>query len=127
MVIQGRSWIQISDNSGIRWLRVFYVYRWGYGLLGSTGFFWRGAVKIYSQQVNLKHSKHWLKRGDRVRGVLVRSRKIIRRLDGLVFYCWDNSGIVLRNVCLPRGSRFIGPICWEVQRPRLLSLFIAII
>jgi large subunit ribosomal protein L14 len=127
MSLQSRSWIQIADNSGVKGIRIFYVYKWGLKKRGLAGYYFYGSIRKYSQLINLKRSKHRLKKGKKIRGIIVRTKQWQARQDGSHIKCWDNAGIVLKTVFTTRGSRFVGPASKNVSRPRYFSLFAAVV
>lgn len=57
------------------------------------------------------------KKGDRVKVVLVRSRKEFRRHDGTYIRFSENAGVILENMESknPLGTRIFGPIAREIK------------
>lgn len=127
MSIQSRSWVQIADNSGIKKIRVFHTYRWGYNKKGLSGYYFYGSIRKHSQAINLRRGKKRIRRGQKVRGLLIRNRQYQYRFDGSRVKSWDNAGIILKNVFKTKGTRFVGPICKDTYRPRYYTLFKAIV
>ncbi len=111
----------------MKWLRIFYIYRWGLHKIGSTGYYVYGSLRKYSQLENLQRYKYKLKRGRRVHGIIIRTHQWNIRNDGSIVRCWDNGIIVFRRGFKPRGIKFYGPVCREVGRLRVLSLFKTVI
>lgn len=103
------------------------MYRWGLGKRGSVGFYFFGAIRKYSQAANLRRSKKRLRKGQRIRGLIIRTRQYQLKLDGSRVRCWDNAGIMLKTAFRVKGSRFVGPICANVRRPRYYTLFKAVV
>ena len=56
-----------------------------------------------------------VKRSDVVRAVVVRTRKSIRRDDGMVIKFDDNAAIIINKENNPRGTRVFGPIARELR------------
>lgn len=52
---------------------------------------------------------------EKVRVLIVRSRKEVRRQDGTYVRFDDNAGVVIDKQGLPRGTRILGPIAREVK------------
>ena len=52
---------------------------------------------------------------EKVRVVIVRTRKEIGRADGSYVRFDDNAGVVIDKQGLPRGTRILGPIAREVK------------
>lgn len=52
---------------------------------------------------------------EKVRVLIVRTKKEIRRKDGTYIRFDDNAGVVIDKQGLPRGSRILGPIAKEIK------------
>ncbi len=52
---------------------------------------------------------------EKVRVLIVRTRKEIRRKDGSYIRFDDNAGVVIDKQGLPRGTRILGPVAREVK------------
>ena len=127
MVVQGRSWVQGSDNTGIRWVRVFFVYRWGLGKRGRPGFYLFSAIRKYRQPTAILRVRRPLKRGQRIQSMFIRSRGWVKRNDGTYLRSWDNGCTFMRFPFVPRGTRMIGACFLEVRRPRILGGFNSVV
>ena len=56
-----------------------------------------------------------VKRSDIVRAVVVRTRKTLRRSDGLLIRFDDNAAVLINKDNNPRGTRVFGPIAREIR------------
>jgi len=52
---------------------------------------------------------------EKVKVLIVRTRKEVRRRDGSYIRFDDNAGVVIDKQGLPRGTRILGPIAREVK------------
>lgn len=52
---------------------------------------------------------------EKVRVLIVRTRKEVRRKDGSYVKFDDNAGVVIDKQGLPRGTRILGPIAREIK------------
>lgn len=52
---------------------------------------------------------------EKVRVLVVRTRKEVKRQDGSYVRFDDNAGVVIDKQGLPRGTRILGPIAREVK------------
>lgn len=52
---------------------------------------------------------------EKVRVLIVRTRKEIRRKDGTYLRFDDNAGVVIDKQGLPRGTRILGPVAKEIK------------
>lgn len=109
-MVQHRSMLQSADNSGAKLLMVIQIYggsRRRFGYVGDT----LGCV-IKKANPNTQYKK-----GDKVKVVLVRSRKEVRRSDGTYIRFSENAGVIImsdkdKN---PVGTRIFGPIAREIK------------
>jgi len=56
-----------------------------------------------------------IKRSDIVRAIIVRTRKSIRRSDGMYIRFDDNAAVVVNPENNPRGTRVFGPVASEIR------------
>ena len=56
-----------------------------------------------------------IKRSDIIRAIIVRTRKIIRRSDGMYIRFDDNAAVIVNMDNNPRGTRVFGPVAREIR------------
>ncbi len=56
-----------------------------------------------------------IKRSDIVRAIIVRTKKTIRRQDGMYIRFDDNAAVVVNPDNNPRGTRVFGPVAREIR------------
>ena len=56
-----------------------------------------------------------IKRSDIVRVIVVRTKKTIRRQDGMYIRFDDNAGVIVNIDNNPRGTRVFGPVAREIR------------
>lgn len=56
-----------------------------------------------------------IKRSDVVRAIVVRTKKTIRRQDGLYIRFDDNAAVIVNMENNPRGTRVFGPVAREIR------------
>ena len=56
-----------------------------------------------------------VKRSDVIRAVVVRTKKIIRRPDGMYIRFDDNAAVIVNMDSNPRGTRVFGPVAREIR------------
>ena len=109
-MVQHRSMLVVADNSGAKQLMVIHVYG------GSTRR--KGAIgSILGCVVKKTIPNTQFKKGDKVKAVLVRSRKEYKRNDGTYIRFSENAGVIIENPESknPIGTRVFGPIAREVK------------
>ena len=52
---------------------------------------------------------------EKVRVLIVRTKKEMKRRDGTYIRFDDNAGVVIDKLGLPRGTRILGPIAREIK------------
>ena len=56
-----------------------------------------------------------IKRSDIVRAIVVRTKKTIRRRDGMYIRFDDNAAVIVNTDNNPRGTRVFGPVAREIR------------
>jgi len=56
-----------------------------------------------------------VKRSDVIRAVIVRTKKIIRRQDGMYIRFDENAAVIVNMENNPRGTRVFGPVAREIR------------
>jgi len=56
-----------------------------------------------------------IKRSDVVKAIIVRTKKTIRRQDGMYIRFDDNAAVVVTTENNPRGTRVFGPVAREIR------------
>ena len=56
-----------------------------------------------------------VKRSDVVRAIIVRTKKTIRRQDGMYIRFDDNAAVIVNMENNPRGTRVFGPVAREIR------------
>ena len=109
-MIQLRSTLLVADNSGAKKLRVIQVYG---GSKRRFGFL--GDVVVAS--VIEADAQSQIKKGEKVRAVIVRTRKERRRKSGEYIRFDDNAAVIVqaRKTPDPVGTRVFGPVAREVK------------
>lgn len=108
-MIQVRSWLTITDNTGAKIVGVFSVN-------GKNSRRFARLGDIVSASVKQAAPKGQVKKGDKVYAVIVRTRKEVRRKDGSYIRFDDNAGVLVEKGSLePRGTRIFGPIPRELR------------
>ena len=104
--------LKVCDNSGVKHVKCFKVYKTFLGTIGSL---------VY---VSIKESKNRdkYKRGDIVKGIIVRNKKIANRDTGN-FISFDSNDIILIDSKYDIvGTRIFGPLPFELRKKRSIKL-----
>lgn len=63
-----------------------------------------------------------IKRSDIVHAIIVRTRKTIRRKDGMYIRFDDNASVIVNIDNNPRGTRIFGPIAREIREKNYFKI-----
>lgn len=108
-MLQVRSLVKVADNTGAKLVNVFSVN-------GKNGRRFARLGDIVAGSVRQAAPGGQVKKGDKVYGVIVRTRKEVRRDDGS-YIRFDENAIVLvaKDSVDPRGTRIFGPVARELR------------
>ena len=107
-MIQNETNLVVADNSGARSVRVFRLY--GGSIRRSSSL---GDVVLCAVQDAIPNGK--VKKGDVVKGVIVRTKKAVNRPDGSTIAFDDNAVVIINEDGSPRGTRVFGPVARELR------------
>ena len=107
-MIQVQSYLNIADNSGARKIMCIRVLGSSNPAYAAIGDIIIGVVKDASPNMPVKRS-------DIVRAVIVRTKKTIRRSDGMNIRFDDNAAVIINQENNPKGTRVFGPIAKELR------------
>lgn len=106
-MIQPQTYLTVADNSGAKKLMCIRVLG-NNRKYASVGDIIIGVVKDALPNLAIKRSTV-------VRAVVVRTRKTIRRQDGMAIRFDDNAAVIINAENNPRGTRVFGPIAREIR------------
>lgn len=120
-----QTWLSIADNTNVRWLQVFHLYKGFHRKVTKIGFFIKGSARVVEPpRIEYKGFKFkFNKKGDICRGLIVRNKYSIRRNDGATVYFKSNNIILLKKKQDLKSKYLYGPICYKIKRKRFVALF----
>ncbi len=111
-MIQDRSLVTVTDNSGAKIGRVFKI-------PGASGKRYAQIGEIVVFSVQTAEPRKAVKKKDILHGIVVRQKKAFRRKDGSYIRFDDNAVVVLdwgaKDKKEPKAGRIFGPIPRELQ------------
>jgi large subunit ribosomal protein L14 len=109
-MLQLRSVLNVADNSGAKRLRVIQVHGGSKRRFGRVG-------DVVAASVIASDPKGSVKKGEKVKAVIVRTRKEYRRASGEYIRFDENAAVIIesRKKVDPIGTRVFGPIAREVK------------
>jgi large subunit ribosomal protein L14 len=119
------SWLSIADNTNIRWLQVFHLYKGFNRRRTSLGFFIKGSARVVEPpRIEYKGFKFkFSRKGDICRGIIVRTKFPTKRLDGSVLLFRVNSLLIIKKKQDLRSKYVFGPVSATIQRKKFKSIF----
>lgn len=114
-MIQEESNLVVADNSGarsVRCIRVLGGHEKRYATIGD--------IIVVSVKDAIPNAG--VKKGDKSRAVIVRTKKEIRRKDGSFIRFDENAAVLLNNQGEPRGTRIFGPVARELRDKSFMKI-----
>ena len=107
-MVQLRSIIKPADNCGAKKAQVIHIYKGHFHKKGSIG-------DIVLAVVRDAIPNGLVKKKEKVKMVIVRTKKEVGRSDGSYIRFSDNAGVIIDSQKNPRGTRIFGPIAREIK------------
>lgn len=100
--------IKPADNCGAKLAQVVHIYKGHFHKKGGIGDTVLAVVKDVIPN-------GMVKKKEKVKMVIVRTRKEFGRADGSYIRFNDNAGVIIDSQKNPRGTRIFGPIAREIK------------
>ena len=107
-MIQPRTLLMVTDNSGAKIIRCFH-------LLGGSHKKYAQLGDIIVASVQIAEPRKEIKKKAVIRAVVVRQRKPFRRKDGSYIKFDENAAVLINEKLEPLGGRIFGPIPREIK------------
>jgi len=107
-MLQLRTIIHPADNCGAKALQIMHIYVGSKHKKAGIGDIVLGVVKEAIPNALVKKK-------EKVRAVIVRTKKEMGRQDGSYIRFSDNAGVIIDTQNNPRGTRIFGPIAREIK------------
>lgn len=106
-MIQAETKLKSADNTGAKIIECFKV-------LGGTRRRYASIGDIIVCSVKSAEPRGMVKKGDKVRALIVRQKKALRRKDGS-YIRFDENAAVIMDGKEPKGTRIFGPVTRELR------------
>jgi large subunit ribosomal protein L14 len=108
-MIQAESVLKIADNTGAKIIKCFKV-------LGGTRRRYAALGDVIVASVKSAEPRGMVKKGDKVKAVIVRQVKTYRRKDNSYIRFDENAAVIVdTNGQDPKGTRIFGPVARELR------------
>jgi large subunit ribosomal protein L14 len=123
------TWLSIADNTNVKWLQVFHLYKGFHRKRTGLGFFIKGSARIVEPpRIEYKGFKFkFNKKGDICRAIIVRTKFPTKRLDGSVLYFRYNNALLIRKKQDLKSKYVFGPVSSTINRKKFKSIFKTVI
>ncbi len=108
-MIQAETWLNVADNTGAKMVECFKV-------LGGTRKRYAKLGDIIVASVKVAEPRGMVKKGDKVKAVIVRQAREHRRKDNSYIRFDENAAVILEGTSQdPKGTRIFGPVARELR------------
>src|SRR5579872_4509647 len=115
-MIQSQSRLKCADNTGAKELMVIGVKTGSYNRFGKVG-------DVVSCSVKKAQPGGSVKTHDKVKAVIIRTKKEIRRQDGSYIRFDDNAAVIVdQKTKEPKGTAVFGPVARELRERGYMKL-----
>lgn len=114
-MIQQQTMLTISDNSGARRAMCIKV-------LGGTRRRYASVGDIIVVAIKDAIPNGAVKKGEKARAVIIRTRKEVRRKDGSYIRFDQNAAVLINETGEPVGTRVFGPVARELREKKFLKI-----
>lgn len=114
-MIQMRSILNVADNSGAKKIACI-------GIIGASNKRYAAIGDIITASVKMAIPNAKIKKGDKVRAVVVRTVKETRRPDGSYIKFDENSAVIINKDNEPIGTRIFGPVARELRAKKFMKI-----
>lgn len=119
------TWLHVADNTNVRWVKTFHLYKGFHRKSTKTGFFIKGSARVVEPpRIEYKGFKYKYNiKGDICRMLIVRVVKPKYVIDGLLSQFFYNSGINIKKKNDPKSKYLNGPVNRSSGRKKTNTLF----
>jgi len=114
-MIQMQTRLKVADNSGAKEIMFIRALGGDVGRIARIGDVFIGSVKVAEPNAKIK-------KGEKVRAVIVRTRKEVRRRDGSYIRFSDNAAVIIDKDNEPVGTRVFGPVARELREKKFMKI-----
>jgi len=114
-MIQQETVLDVADNTGAKTARCIRV-------LGGSGRRYASVGDVIVAAVRKAMPGSETKHGDIVRGVVVRTKADVQRVDGSVVRFDRNAMVIIDDAGNPRGTRIFGAVARELRHKNFMKI-----
>ena len=114
-MIAMRTQLEVADNTGAKCV-------WCIGVIGRSGKPKATLGDVVTCHVREADADAMVKKGEVVRGVVVRTKAQVRRRDGTRLRFDSNAVVLIDTQGNPRGTRVFGPVARELRERKFMKI-----
>ncbi len=114
-MIQEYSKLNVADNTGAKKVMCIKV-------LGGSKRRYATVGDVIIVSVKQAMPNGTVKKGDKSKAVIVRTKKENRRKDGSYIRFDENAAVLINDALEPRGSRIFGPVARELREKEFMKI-----
>jgi large subunit ribosomal protein L14 len=114
-MIQAESRLSVADNTGAKVVQCIKV-------LGGTRRRYARIGDVIVVSVKQAVPNGMVKKGEKSRAVIVRTKKAMRRKDGSYIRFDENAAVLITSTGDPRGTRIFGPVAREIREKKYMKI-----
>ena len=114
-MLQQESYLKVADNTGakeIKCIRVLGGSKRKYGNIG----------EVIVASVRKATPGGTVKKGDVVKAVIVRTKRGVRRENGIYVRFDENAAVIIKEDRNPKGTRIFGPVARELRDKEFMKI-----
>ena len=124
-MLSKESWIYVTDNTNVRWIKIFQLYKGSYRRCTYVSLFIKGSARVVEPpRIEYKGFKYKYKiKGDIIKNWICRSRINNYTLDRRSVKFNDNAGVNINKKHNILSKYLNGCIPKSINRKKLITLF----
>lgn len=119
------SWVFVSDNTNISWIKIFHLYKGFNRNFTKPGLFVKGSARVVEPpRIEYKGFKYkYSVKGDIVRGWIIRSVFHLRSYDESIISFSSNTNVLINKKQSIKSKFLNGPLPITLRIKKLQTLF----
>ena len=119
------SWLFVTDNTNVRWVKIFHLYKGFYRKSTTQSFFVKASARVVEPpRIEYKGFKYKYNiKGDICRLLITRVVRKNSTSDGLTYQFSTNAGVSIKKKSEPKSKFLNGPIGFSIKRRKISTLF----
>ena len=124
-MLQKETWVFITDNTNVKWVKIFHLYKGFKRKFTKESYFTKGSARIVEPpRIEYKGFKYKYKvKGDICRIWVCRTNRVVFSKDSRHIKFRENSGLNVNKKANVLSKYINGPVSRSVNQKKLITLF----